>query len=156
MSWPIAAAMIGGSLLSTFGGGEEQQNAPRTYTSIGMPAQYELIQRMVRAANAGAGEFGFAPAARSMNATLQQNMANSGISQDSGVAQSALAQALASAASQDAGSRRNFALGVSQASPWTLNYQNLGVGWEGANQQFANTSRSWRRNAHDYGTGGHY
>lgn len=123
----IAGSLIGlgGSII----GGAATPDPPKTYTGLQSKEQLDLINMLARAAARGDGEFGFGSAARSGTATMQNWMAQNGIK--GGVASSALGQMLAQAAAQDAGSRRQFAMGASQLRVPTIEYQNIGQGWNG-------------------------
>lgn len=127
---------------------EPQQNS---YYRVGSQPQLALFNRIMQAASNGSGEFGFGQAASQGMASLRQNMLNRGISPQSGVYNSALAQMFANAAGQDAGNRRNFAMQAAQMQPWTANATNYmdtpftGAGGVTGMGRAANAAQAWQQ-----------
>ena len=93
------------------------QNAQNYNYESAMPEQGDALRKMLEAYMGGNGEFGFGPAAQSMNATLGRTMAGRGISPTSGVYDSALGNSLAALASNDANARRMYGLNLATADP---------------------------------------
>ncbi len=92
------------------------------------PLQVQLQNMLLQNYMGGAGEFGFGAGAKQANATLSQGMANRGISQDSGVAQSAMGSALAQMLAADTARRQQYGLNLLQANPAYYNSMQMQLG----------------------------
>jgi len=139
---PMTLAAMGAQFAGgLFGGGPS--DPAQTYTGVGSLPQTNLLNSMILAAQQGSGEFGFGPAAQQGYQTMANQMGQRGISMDSGVAQSALGNMMQQAIAGDTASRRNYMMGLAQARPWTVNYQNLDH----------TLDRSAFRQFHNYGGG---
>jgi len=130
---PYGLSALGGMAQGLMGGQQEREQINR----IGIPQQARLIDMLARSAQRGQGEFGFGPAMQQGTATLRDMMGQRGISPTSGAYNSALAQLIAQAMSQDIGNRRQFALGVAQARPFTATAHSFkGPIWEDPTGRF--------------------
>lgn len=87
------------------------------------PMQVQLQNQMLRSFMAGNGDFGFGQAAKQGQDTLASIMASRGISPTSPAYSGALAQVMAQAAAADTQNRRNYGMGLLQATP--AHYQSL-------------------------------
>lgn len=110
MSWGLPAAAAVQAVGAGLSGGGQDQMAGNLH--LVNPAQQALYNMMTKKLLNGSGDFGFGQAVKSGKKTLQGMMANNGISPQSGVYNSSLADMTATAANQDAGNRRNTMLSL--------------------------------------------
>lgn len=120
MGYELPLAMLMSAAGSVVGGGGDDQKG--TWTGLGAPQQSNLLNQLLFSMQRGDGEFGFGPAARQARATMGRQAENRGLSLDSGVMQSSLAQMMSQAMSADVQNRREYAAHLINSRPWTVNY----------------------------------
>lgn len=114
--WAEAIQAAGEAAGALSGGGGQRPHDMRSY--LGSRGQMELFDLLINRAKTGQGEYGFGPAARQGTATLRHAMAGRGVSPGSGMYNSALAQLLAKAASDDTANRWNVGFQAATMRPW--------------------------------------
>lgn len=127
-----AGLTVGGNMLGAlFGEDPEAPVVPRTYTGLGSQQQVSGLNKLLGMLMSGGGDFGSGAATKQANATLMESLANRGIDPNSKFAVSKQADMLGQIAGQDASRRGQMMMSAINARPWTVNYQNLGQGWQG-------------------------
>ena len=121
------AAMAAGSAIGAGFSGSDSQDPGKLHSRWADPYQGLLFQRQMQQGMSGAGDFGFGSAAKSGTSQLQQMMADRGIAPNSGVATSATGSMLAGAMGTDISNRRNYIMGLMNATP---NKETSGHGWD--------------------------
>lgn len=111
------AALIGGSLLTNMSQPDQSQ-LPGNLVATS-PTQFKMYDQLVQNFLSGGGDYGYGSTMKSGNSQLQQFMADRGISADSGVYQSAMADLIAQSAATDASNRYNYGLNLLNSPPAT-------------------------------------
>ena len=122
---PYVAAAVAGGVRGLFGGGNDQPNQYSALYALSPQQQALQHQMQNRALLGDVGDTGFGQNVKQGTTQLQQMMADSGISMDSGVGVAGTGEVIAGASAQDAENRSRRMLDIASMSPAFMN-----SGWE--------------------------